>query len=163
MTYKEPKAKIVRASRRDDVVIVVIEVTRLFSEPLAPAGLYLVEKPEQEVIQLHALKTSKGNVLTYETYDYVGELPTVGTEYIYRIWWTSDQLSAVTDTARKWSYEEHPDNGDHEHCLLTWETIAADAEQNAGYRSGKDWITEDAYKTYIVDDKLRLRYRGKIN
>lgn len=163
MTYKEPKAKIVHASRRDDVVTVVVAVTRLFSEPLAPAGLYLIEKPEQEVIQLHSLKTSNGNVLTYKTYDYVGELPTVGTEYIYRVWWTPDQQAVVTDTSRKWSYEEYPDNGDHDHCLLTWETIAANAEQKAGYRSGKDWITEKAYKTYIVDDRLRLRHRGENN
>jgi hypothetical protein len=163
MRYKEPKAKVVHASRRDDVITVVVEVSSLFSEPLAPGGLYLIGKPEQEIMQLHSLKATNGNAITYETYDYAGELPTVGAEYIYRVWWTPGQIAAVTDTSRKWSYEEYPDNGDHDHCLLTGETIAADAEQKAGYRSGKDWITEEAYKTYIVDDKLRIRHRGKNN
>ena len=161
MTYEEPTAKVIQLSRDNDVVTVVLEISSLLSEPLAPGGLYVTHKTEQEVIQLHKLKAADGNVLTFENYDHVGELPSVGTDYIFRVWWTPNQLEAVTDTSRKWSYEKYPDNEDHDHCLLTWEAIAADAEHKAGYRCGKDWITEQAYETYIVGDKLRLRHRAK--
>jgi hypothetical protein len=161
MTYAEPTAKVIELSRDSDVVTMVLEVSSLLSEPLAPSGLYVTDRPEQEAIQLHKLKAADGNVLTFESYDHVGNLPSVGTNYIFRVWWTPDQLEVVTDTSRKWSYENYPDKEDHDHCRLTWEAIGADAEHKAGYRCGKEWITEQAYETYIVRDKLRLRDRAK--
>ena len=161
MNYKEPTAKVIDLDISGDTVTIKIEVSQLPSPPLAPGGLYLLNKPEQEVIQLHNLQTQNQNVLTYTTYEHKGNLPQIGTEYIYRLWWRPDQLEAVTDRNRNWAYEEYPDNGGHEHCLLTWETIAAYSEHNGGYRSGKDWITEEAYKLYIIEDKLRLRQRSK--
>jgi hypothetical protein len=157
LIYQESKAKVVQVSRGTDVVTVVIQVSSLFSEPLAPGALYLLDNPEKKIIELHRLKAARGTVLTYETYDHVGDVPNLGAEYICQVWWTPNQLEAVKDTSRSWTYEKYPDNGDHDHCLLTWETIAADAQHKAGYRSGKDWITEEAHKTYIVEDKLRVR------
>ena len=53
MTYEEPTAKVIQLSRDNDVVTVVLETSSLLSEPLAPGGLYVIDKPEQEVIQLH--------------------------------------------------------------------------------------------------------------
>jgi hypothetical protein len=159
MTYQEPAAKVIQLFCDNDVLTVVLEISSLLCEPLAPGGLYLTHKPEQEVLQLHKLKAADGNVLTFESYDHVGDLPSVGAEYIFRVWWTPDQLEVVTDTSRKWKYEKYPDNEDHDHCLLTSEAIGADEEHKAGYRCGKDWITEQAYETYIVGYKLRVRYR----
>ena len=161
MNYKEPTAKVIDVEISGDTVTIQIEVSQLPSPPLAPGGLYLLNMPEQEVIQLHDLQTQNQNVLTYKTYEHKGDLPHVGTEYICRLWWRPDQLEAVADTNRSWIYEEYPDNGDHEHCLLTSETIAAYSEHKGGYRSGKDWITEEAYKLYIVENKLRLRQQSK--
>jgi hypothetical protein len=142
MTYAEPTAKVIELSRGSDVVTVVLEVSSLLSEPLAPGGLYVTDRPEQEAIQLHKLKTADGNVLTFENYDHVGDLPSVGIDYIFRVWWTPYQLEAVTNTSRKWNYENYPDNEDHDHCLITWETIGADAEHKAGrlpVRKGLDY------------------------
>ena len=161
MTYEEPTAKVIQLSRDNDVVTVMLELSSLLSEPLSPSGLYVTDKPEQEVLQLHKLKAADGNVLTFENYEHIGELPSLGTDYIFRVWWTPDQLEAVTDTSRKWNCENYPDNEDHDHCLLTREAIGADAEHKAGYRCEKDWITAQAYETYIVGDKLRLRHRAK--
>jgi hypothetical protein len=158
MNYKEPTAKVIDVEISGDTVTIKIEVSELPSPPLAPGGL---NTPEQEVIQLHNLQIQDHNVLTYHTYEHKGDLPQLGTEYIYRLWWRPDQLEAVTDTNRIWIYAEYPDNGNHEHCLLTWETIAAYSEHKGGYHSGKDWITEEAYKTYILEDKLRLRQRAR--
>jgi hypothetical protein len=160
MNYKEPTAKVIDVEISGDTVTMKIEVSQLPLPPLAPGGLYLLNMPEQEVIQLHNLQMQDQNILTYRTYEHKGDLPQLGAEYIYRVWWRPDQLEAVTDTKRNWIYAEYPDNGDHDHCLLTWETIAAYSEHKGGYRSGKDWITEEAYKTYILEDRLRLRQRA---
>lgn len=43
---------------------------------------------------------------------------------------------------------------DHDHCLLTWETIR---HGDMAFVSNAGWITEDAYRRYIQDDELRLR------
>jgi len=161
VSYKEATAKVVQVARSVDAATVTVEVSRLPSEPLAPAGLYTLDNTGQEVIQLHKLIAASGNILTYEIYDDVDDWPEVDSVYIHRVWWTLDQLEAVTDASRKWTFDEYPDNGEHDHCLLTWNTIAAYADHKTGYHSGKDWITEEAYKTYIVDDKLRLRHRAK--
>jgi hypothetical protein len=160
MTYEKPTAKVIQFSRDDHIVTIVLEMSSLLSEPLAPAGLYATDEREQEVLQLHKLKARNGNVLTFETYDDVAELPSVGADYVFQVWWTPDQLAAVTDTSRKWTYETYPENEAHNHCLLTWESIGADAEHKTGWRCGTDWITERAYKQYIVGDKLRLRHRA---
>ncbi|GEM_PF-1633126 len=155
--YEEPKAKVIDISRRNDIVTIILEVSSIDPGPLAPSGLYVVGDPGKQVIEFHKLQAANGKVLTFETYNYNGKLPDIGSLYLHRLWWTPDQLEAVKDTSRIWTHEKYPDNGDHDHCLLTWETIAAYAEQNGGYRSGRDWITEAAYQTYIVDDKLRVR------
>jgi hypothetical protein len=49
----------------------------------------------------------------------------VGKQYVFRPWWTKNQLALVTDTSRTWVLEAYPDNGTHAHCELTWELIAA--------------------------------------
>ena len=110
MKYKEPTAKVIDAEISCDTATIQIEVSQLHSPPLAPGGLYLLNMPEQEVMQLHDLQTQNQNILTYKTYEHKGDLPQVGTEYIYRLWWRPDQLEAVTDTKRSWVYEEYPDN-----------------------------------------------------
>ncbi|HEX6122138.1 MAG TPA: hypothetical protein VFY89_03205, partial [Ktedonobacterales bacterium] len=94
----------------------------------------------------------------FETYDHAGPLPEPGRPYIFGAWWTSDALDAVLDRQAVWMRERYPDDGTHEHCLLTWETIAAyDPYQREGYRSEHGWITVAAYETYIEQDLLRLR------
>lgn len=67
------------------------------------------------------------------------------------------QLDAVRDRSRVWSHEHYPDNGDHDHCLVTWTRIEAQGSHPDGYRSGCDWLTVNAYQTYIVQDLLRIR------
>jgi len=68
MTCAKPKVNVGYVSQRDDVIKVVVEVSSLFYKPLASAGLCLIEKPDQEIIQRHTLKASNGNMLTYAAY-----------------------------------------------------------------------------------------------
>jgi hypothetical protein len=161
MSYQECSAKVTDVMKNGDVVSTTLEVTEVPSYPPAPAGLYSDKPDNHEAIQLHKLAKIDGKTLTYETYKHQGLLPKLGDVYIFRLWWTPDQLEAVKDTFRSWALEEYPENSDHTHCLLTWETIGAKADHKIGYRSGRDWITEEAYKTYIVDDLLRVRHRSE--
>ena len=108
MSYKERNAKVTDVMKNGDVVITTLEVTQVPSDPLSPAGLYLDKPDDHEAIQLHKLIKADGNALTYETYRHQGLLPKPGNIYIYRVWWTPDQLEAVKDTSRSWTLEKYP-------------------------------------------------------
>jgi hypothetical protein len=126
--------------------------------PLAPGSLWDTTWQNREVLPLHKLVEQSDSTFVFETYDYAGSLPELGRQYIFGSWWTFDALDAVLDRQAVWVRERYPDNGTHEHCLLTWETIAAyDPYQWEGYQSELGWITVGAYKTYIEKDLLRLR------
>jgi hypothetical protein len=143
------------------VVLTILQMEYLPSPPLAPGGLW---DPADEnragnmVLELHKLVDQSDSTLVFETYEHAGPLPEPGRRYIFGSWWTPMQLDAVLDRQAGWVRERSPDGDDHEHCLLTWETIAADGPyQREGYHSDHGWITVAAYETYIEQDLLRLR------
>jgi hypothetical protein len=128
--------------------------------PLVPAALWDLTEPRVEVMQLHQVQEIQGDVLTVVTFEFSQTLPEVGREYAYQQWWNPDAMDAVTDVRREWELKVYPDNGSHEHCLLTFETISAYQGQKRGYESNGDWIVPEAYEKYIRDDFLRLRIKG---
>ncbi|CAA9566414.1 MAG: hypothetical protein AVDCRST_MAG88-1933 [uncultured Thermomicrobiales bacterium] len=157
MRYQEPLATTVAADRRGDTARIVLHAERVPSPPIAPAALYDQDNPAREIFPLHKLAGQSGDHLTFEAYEVVAALPPIGARFILRSWWTADALAAVIDRAAVWVRQAYPDNGDHDHCLLTWEPIAADATCSEGYRSRHGWITTAAYEQYIQRDVLRLR------
>lgn len=69
-------------------------------------------------------------------------------------------MKAALDTGAIWQHRKYPDDGNHDHCLFSWETIAAYGETNTGYWCREHgWITEKAYEDFIRDDIYRLRGR----
>jgi hypothetical protein len=68
-------------------------------------------------------------------------------------------MEAALDQNAVWEYMTYPDNGNHEHCLFTWTTIAAYVDYDrTGYWCGKyGWITEKSYQDFIRDDIYHLR------
>jgi hypothetical protein len=156
-----PPAQLVAVETRGGVTRVVLTVLKmeyLPGPPLAPGGLWDPDDESRAVLQLHKLVEQSNSTLVFETYDHAGPLPEPGRHYIFGSWWTSDALDAVLDRQAVWVRERYPDDGAHEHCLLTWETIAAYGPyQREGYRSEHGWITMAAYETYIEKDLLRLR------
>lgn len=161
MTFKEKIAVLENSLRLNDVGVVEIRVEQKPSAPVAPAGLYSIEQPANLIYPLHRLIIEKKDLLVFETYDQNYELPTKG-EYVFRSWWILKALEAVCDTDTVWVKKIIPE-GEHEHCLLSYEKIGEGGETNEGYFSKKyGWITVDAYNKYILNDILRLRgkFRG---
>ncbi|MEE9346084.1 MAG: hypothetical protein V3U88_10810 [Methylococcales bacterium] len=158
MGYIEPKGKIIEASETGNVSRLVIEFDRMDSAPITPAGLYINPKKGSERYQLHKVIKIEGSVYTFETFDSCHPIPKQGDEYSYRGWWLPEAMDAALDTSEKWEKRKYPDNGNHEHCLFSWETIASYAECSEGYYSEKyGWITCESYNDFIVGDIYRLR------
>ncbi|MBK8812700.1 MAG: hypothetical protein IPN69_18485 [Acidobacteria bacterium] len=85
-------------------------------------------------------------------------LPKVGEVFSYRGWWLPEAMEAALDVGLKWEKKKCPDNGNHEHCLFSWEAIASYAECSEGYFSEKyGWITCDSYEKFIKGDIYHLR------
>lgn len=111
-------------------------------------------------VEVHKLVEERNGTVVTETYDWQGPLPEVGRVYGLGEWFTRDQLDALLDLDAVWTFETYPDNGDHDHCLVTWTTIAAYGDfERMGYRSAHGWITVAAYEEYIRGDRLRRRRR----
>lgn len=154
--FRDPTATIVRMERSGGGARVTVDISGRVSPPLFPASLLRAEG--DEALHLDRLISEEGDeAFVFETFAAPDELPVAGATYIFRPWWTPDALELVTDTTRQWVREQYPDNGGHDHCPLTWETIAANAGDGMAYRSGNDWISTTAYEKYIRDDHLRVR------
>ena len=88
-------------------------------------------------------------------------MPRPGDVLFYRAWWVPKAMDAALDKEAKWTRKNYPDNGDHDHCLFTWETISAYEGSREGYWSEKyGWITVKAYDDVIANDLYRLRASG---
>jgi hypothetical protein len=141
--------------RDREMLVTTVRLSDVPSGPLVPAALWeLTNDSSTEVIPFHRLRDREGDFLAFETFDPVTRLPLFEHEYVFQQWFAQWQMDIVTDTSRRWKRRVYPENGDHDHCRLTWESIDAGAE---AYRSNRDWITVDAYNKYIRDDFLKVR------
>jgi hypothetical protein len=153
VTYTEPTAQLLDAARSGDVTTTRLLVSGAVAEPLAPAGLYTGPEAADEVWQLHRLiERGADGSLVFESYDR-DRPPQPGAHFVFRSWWTVDQLAVAADTALEWRRERYAEE-DHEHCLLTWAMIAPGDE---AYRSTAGWLSTVAYERFVRDDILRLR------
>lgn len=156
-----PPAKLVAVETRDGVtrvVLTILDMDYLPGPPLAPGELRDPDDQYRVVLPLHKLVKQTGSTLVFETYNHAGPLPKPGQQFSFGSLWEPTALDAVLDRQAVWVRERYPDDGTHEHCLLTWETLAAYGPyQREGYRSEHGWITVAAYETYIEQDLLRLR------
>src|SRR5258706_11406480 len=163
MPYVESKFEVIEAIQRGHVASIAGGFGRLYnvpSHPLAPAGLYSKPMSGQKQFQLHKV-SHEGELFRFETYgEPTAPLPTPGQIFFYRPWWMPKALQAVRDIDAKWIRKNYPDNGEHNHCLFTWETISSYAGEREAYWSEKyGWITVKAYEDFIAKDIYRLRTR----
>lgn len=157
MPNAAPKGEIVEATQEGEVARIVIRFDRLDAAPVAPAGLYVDLRSGDARFELHKLVHRNGLVLAFETYDSTHPLPRVGEVYSYRGWWLPEAMEAALDATASWRLEKYPDNGGHDHCLFTWETIAAHTGHREAYHSRHGWISVEAYNKIIRDDVYRIR------
>jgi len=156
--YRLPTAKLLASAISGGVVTTTMEISRedYLCYPIAPGALWEINT-HVSVFLLHQLMARKGSRLVFETYQPELPLPRVGDTYEFCSWWIPDAMSAVRDISATWVRATYPDDGNHDHCLLTYETIAAYTGQKEGYRSSHGWITVQAYREFIEQDRLRVR------
>ncbi len=158
MSHLEPKGKVISVSERDAISRLVVAFDRMDIRPVAPAGLYVDPKSGNERFQLHRVVGNEGLSYTFEAFDRTHPLPRVGDVFSYRRWWLPKAMEAALDIDEKWVKQRYPDNGSHEHCLFSWDTIASYVECNEGYFSEKyGWITSESYGNFVQGDIYHLR------
>ena len=123
------------------------------SEPLAPASVWTLDAEPALLIELQRLLALSGRSATFETYGYSPAVLSPGGHYSLISWWNPTQLSVATDVDLDWRLREY-EGSDHDHCLLTWETILPG---RPAYMSDAGWITVGAYARIVRDDVLRIR------
>lgn len=155
----DPLVEIISAEAFSGGHRIACRFNRPYSEPVAPGGLYTEPNSAHESSAVHRVISRRGEILTFETYGVEGEpLPPIGTTFFYRGWWLPAAMAAALDTTAVWEYRTYPDDGNHDHCLFTWDKIAAYADQKVGWWSAKHgWATESAYENFIAKDIYRLR------
>jgi hypothetical protein len=140
------------------VVTTTIEVDRCsyLSYPIAPASLRSRDY-DVTLFDFHQLIRRDGIQLTFETYGASTPPPPVDTKHPFCSWWTSRAMAAVGDLAAKWDLRPYPGDG-HDHCLLTWTKFSAIGEEADGYFNDEyGWITKEAFRDFIAEDRLRIR------
>ena len=155
--YISPTAEILRAREDGPISRLDVRFDRMDIGPVAPAGLYVDPNSGQESFQLHKVVGQDGLVFHFETYHSTHSLPSVGRLFAYRGWWTQDAMNAVLDTNAKWEHRTYPDDGTHEHCLITCEAIGSEYARAGWWSSAHGWIAEAAHRQFIVEDIYRLR------
>ncbi len=137
-----------------------VQLDRVPFPPVAPAALYKASKSNEPDFQLHRLESEAGLICGFETFGSTLPLPNIGETYFFRSWWTPNAMAAALDTDAVWKRKDYPDNGSHEHCIFTWETMSAYSGISTGWWSeAHGWVTNAAYEDHIKGDKYRLRDR----
>jgi hypothetical protein len=157
--FRDPIATVLEVANQGDVLRISVQIAGRLHPPLFPASL-LVREGEEAVRLDRLISQTSDGTFSFESYGETETAVIPGQTFVFRPWWTPDALALVEDTTRRWVRERYPNNGSHEHCPLTWETIAANEGDGTGYRSGTDWISVTAYEQYVRDDKLHVR-RGR--
>ncbi len=101
MKYEEPKAEIILFAKEASFSHTVLRLDKLPSEPLAPASLHSSSDSPPDLV-LHKVLNVTGTEVTFETYGATDKLLTPGRIYIFRSWWSPDQLELARDTTRVW-------------------------------------------------------------
>ncbi len=157
--WEAPIAEILGFRREGDTTTTEAFVSRPLGDPIAPAGLYAQDE-SRIVMELHKAVAVSGRRVTFESYETNDEVR-VGASYELRQMWDSSAFELVTNLGLVWSRETYPGDGSAcDSCPLTYVWFGRDRGDGAateGYRSGRAWITVDAYERYIRDDILRVR------
>jgi len=160
--YSLPTVKVLEAVMVNETATVTLKVSQehYLGYPIASADLRQTD-PHLLVFPFHQLVGREGPRLVFETYQSELMIPVGGSTHFFCSWWTPQAMDAVRDKSAQWELLAYPDNGDHNHCLLTWETISAYTSEREGYHSRHGWITLKAYHDFIEQDLLRVRSHSR--
>jgi hypothetical protein len=130
-------------------------------EPLAPGTLYLNEPGQTVVFELHRVVSITGRSVVFETFrDAVPagwNEPSEGQRYRWRGWIIPAAWDAIQSRPEDWHLQSV--EGDHEHCIITWETISK-GEPGYYHPVLREWVSVAAFQKFMQDDIYRLRRGG---
>jgi hypothetical protein len=157
-SQQSPTATVLSVGVNEDIATTEIEISQedYLRYPIAPAWLWC-EETRQMIFPFDQLVGLNNRRLRLETYRPQSTLPRVGDVRQFVSLWNHWAMDAVQDVSAGWARQKYPYPGEHDHCLLTWETIAECAEHKEGYVSAHGWITVEAYEEYIERDRCRIR------
>ncbi len=154
-----PKVEILSVAAFPGGQRITCRFSQPYGEPVAPGGLYTDPLSGQEAFAVHRATNRSGDQVTFESFGAAeAAAPVPGSSFFYRGWWVKAAMAAAVDTDARWERLVYPNDGTHEHCLFTSQTMSSYTGLPSGYWSAKHgWITEQAYCEFIVQDIYRLR------
>ncbi len=160
MTYRPQQVTVIGVERGSSGLLITVTSNDLRGEELAPAFLFeLTPEPQRDALVILEWLQSRGESYCFEAAQERTPLQ-VGRTYGYQGIWDGNGYDAVADLDAHWEHAEYPDNGDHDHCAISFETISSYTGERFGYRNpDHGWITEEAYREQIVDDIYGIRRR----
>jgi hypothetical protein len=148
--YQQPRAVVTQVLSDAIKFVIRVEVDWGSWDPrqealeLAPGSLYAAQHPHAEVLQLHQLRSARGNTLTFQTVGKSDSLPVAGDQFVYGVWWIPD-ATALVETPRHWQKALVPG---HDHCLLCLQALD-NTEAYAAGNVNDDWVCPSCYAKYI--------------
>jgi hypothetical protein len=106
MTYQQPVADIISCHRHGEVLQTILSLNHIPASPIAPASLCERRQNGAKVLELHTVVRRTGNRVTFHTYDDRVTPLKSGSVYVFRNWWSLDQLRFVRDSSRRWKKEK---------------------------------------------------------
>jgi hypothetical protein len=97
----EPKVVVVRSSSQGDTWFTTLRFSRMPSPPLAPSSLHS-SVDSAAVLELHRVVSLNDSEVSFETYGSTARPVHPGGVYIFRCWWTPEQLELAHDASRNW-------------------------------------------------------------
>lgn len=156
-----PIATIKTVSNRERPEVILVSFDRSPTHPIAPAFLFDSAPQLYARTPLAVLEWGwqEGAVWRFELANAPRDV-NIGASYGYQAMWSASGFDAVADLDAVWVESDYPDDGTHEHCLLTYATISAYQGDRTGYRSDTHgWLTSDAYREHIALDRYGIRAR----
>lgn len=160
MTYRPQQVTLTGLERQSSGLLVTLTSNDLRGVELAPAFLFeLTAVPQRDPVVVLEWLVRRDTTFCFEAAPELVPLQ-VGRTYGYQGFWDGNGYDAVADLGATWERAEYPDNGDHDHCVISFETISAYSGERFGYRNpAHGWITEEAHREQIVNDIYGIRRR----
>ena len=157
--WKRPAVAVANVVHLPDRVRMLCRLAEEPSPPVAPAGLWSDATKGTALFDVHRVQSRNGLVFVFETFgSEIENAPKEGATVFLQSHWLPSAMTAALDVTAVWEHRVYPDDGEHDHCAFTWETISSYTEVRAGYWCKEHgWVTEQAYFDFIENDTYRLR------